>query len=170
MMCLIRIVDGKPFEHPILTDNYLQVYPDTDLDNLPEGLAWFERKLRPELPEGYVFVSENSVYEFDGNVWTDVWKIRELTAEEIAKYQQDEIQFFNKLVSNKKEKAVADLQECTNEAGIATLNEYLSLLNTLVFTTYKDLESVRIPPYPKKLEDGSYATINASGSAPNVIG
>ena len=43
MECIIKIVDGVPFEHPIILDNFVSAYPELDLNNLPPEWAKFER-------------------------------------------------------------------------------------------------------------------------------
>jgi len=166
MMCLIKIVDGQPFEHPMLIDNYLQAYPNTDLQNLPAGLAWFERKLRPELPEGSMFVDEQSVYEFDGTVWTDVWRIRDKTDAEKAADEQHRVELYHKYAQTIKSYFEEELAKCTTEANSAIVQNILDAINaTLADAT----GTLTLPPLPKKDKDGNWSTINTSGSAPNVI-
>jgi len=76
----IRIIDGKPFEHPILGDNFRQAFPDIDTDNLPANFARFTRVPEPDL--GVYEVCEGCTYEWDGDTVTDVHHVRNMTAEE----------------------------------------------------------------------------------------
>ena len=79
----IKIVDGKPFEHPITGDNLELVFPGIDLENLPEGFAKFQRIPQP-IPGVYELV-EDCTYETNesGTVY-DAWVVRSMTAAEIA--------------------------------------------------------------------------------------
>lgn len=160
-MCIIRIVDGVPFEHPIVLENFKDAFPEVDLNApLPNGFAWFERKLRPDLPAGAVFVDEKSVYEFDGNVWTDVWRIRDKTQEED---QQDIQAHYNSLLQTFTEL----MQQYTDPADIAVwqakIDEITAALDQspLVF---------KIILAPRKDDNGQWITTTSSGGAPNVIG
>jgi hypothetical protein len=82
MKLFIQIKDGKPFEHPIMEENFVSAFPDVDLNNLPPQFAKFERVQRPILGPYQVFVSENPDYELDGDTWKDVWRIRDMSNEE----------------------------------------------------------------------------------------
>lgn len=90
MELFIRIKDGQPFEHPIFGDNFRQAFPDVDVNNLPPEFARFERVERPVLDQYEVLVSEDPTYELVDGVYKDVWKKRDMTAEErVAKRQAD---------------------------------------------------------------------------------
>lgn len=92
MELFIRIKDGQPFEHPILGNNFCQAFPDIDVNNLPVEFARFERVEFPVLSEYEVMVSETSTYEFIDGVWKDVWRKRDMTAEEREATRQAAIQ------------------------------------------------------------------------------
>ena len=162
MMCIIRIVDGKPFEHPIMLNNFQQAFPDIDLNApLPDGFAWFERKLRPELEDlKERFVTGESEYIFDGNVWTDSWKVRDHTAEELQ-------EMYLKIYNNYKQHILDMKQEFPAAEDQAFLqNQYdladaYSKENPLVF---------RHMFAPHKNESGIWISTNAPGTSPNVIG
>lgn len=88
MELFIRIKDGQPFEHPILENNFRQAFPDVDTNNLPAEFAKFVRVEKP-IPKLYeVLDSEESTYQFIDGVWTDVWSLRDMTAEEKLALQQ----------------------------------------------------------------------------------
>lgn len=80
MELYIRIVNGQPFEHPILGDNFRQAFPEIDVVNLPPEFAKFERLERPRL--GAYEVYEGVTYELDGGVYKDVHHVRQMNAQE----------------------------------------------------------------------------------------
>jgi hypothetical protein len=82
MQLYIRIVNGQPFEHPILEDNFVFAFPDVDISNLPSEFARFERVECPQLAT--TFQVDEAHYEWFGDVVKDVWTVREMTAEEIV--------------------------------------------------------------------------------------
>jgi len=83
MELYIRIKDGKPFEHPILGDNFRQAFPHIDTNNLPPEFARFVRVAAPT-NIGVFEVCEESVYELVDGVYTDIHNVRPMTAEEKA--------------------------------------------------------------------------------------
>ncbi len=80
MELYIRIKDGKPFEHPILGDNFRQAFPSVDTNNLPPEFARFVRVAPPTI--GVFEVCEDCTYELVDGVYTDVHNVRSMTAEE----------------------------------------------------------------------------------------
>ena len=88
MELYIRIKDGQPFEHPIFGDNFREAFPDVDVNNLPPEFARFERVERPKPGVYEVMVSDEPTYEFIDGVYKDVWRKRDMTAEEKAATQQ----------------------------------------------------------------------------------
>lgn len=83
MELFIQIRDGNPHEHPIFGDNFRAAFPDIDPNNLPPEFARFVRTEMPS-PDGvYRTVAPN--YVWDGNVVTDDWIVRDMTAEEKEK-------------------------------------------------------------------------------------
>ena len=95
MELFIRIKDGQPFEHPIFGDNFREVFPDVDVNNLPPEFARFERIECPLLGVYEVMDSEEPTYELIDGVYKDVWHIRNMTAEEKTAKQQAVITNFN---------------------------------------------------------------------------
>lgn len=81
MRLFIRIQDGQPFEHPILEDNFKQAFPHIDADNLPNGFADFVRVAPPIVG---VFELLDTAYQMVNGVWTDVYTISQMTAEQKA--------------------------------------------------------------------------------------
>lgn len=82
MKLFIRIVDGMPFEHPIIEENFCQVFPDVDINNLPPEFARFERIELPRIKPYEVY--EGTTYELDKDCYKDVHHIRSMTDEERA--------------------------------------------------------------------------------------
>ncbi|CAB4122500.1 hypothetical protein UFOVP35_25 [uncultured Caudovirales phage] len=85
MILYIEIENGLPKNHPAFEENLLQAFPAIPL-------TW-EKFVRVERPiftnVGYkVVVGDNPTYEKVDGVWTDVWALRDMTAEEKAAKQQ----------------------------------------------------------------------------------
>lgn len=80
MELYIRIKDGRPFEHPILGDNFREAFPDIDTNNLPSTFARFTRVPEPVL--GTYEIYEGCTYEQEGDKITDVHQVRDMTAAE----------------------------------------------------------------------------------------
>lgn len=80
MELFIRIKDGKPFEHPILGDNFRDAFPDIDPDHLPSDFARFERIPQPSI--GPYEINEGVIYQWDNDRVKDVWQIRQMTEQE----------------------------------------------------------------------------------------
>jgi len=95
MELFIKIVDGQPSEHPILGDNFREVYPDIDTANLPSNFARFERVEQPVINKFQVV--EGPVYQWVDGVVKDVWSVREMNDAERAEVIQQEVNFANEL-------------------------------------------------------------------------
>lgn len=86
MELFIRIKDGQPFEHPIFGDNFCLAFPHVNTNNLP---AEFARFVRVKAPVVGVYEKNQTVsYQLVNGVYTDVFSIEQMTAEEIAAKQQ----------------------------------------------------------------------------------
>lgn len=88
MELFIRVVNGQPFEHPILGDNFRAAFPDVDVNNLPPEFARFERVVAPKLRPYETLAPNDPTYELVDGVYKDVWHKREMTPEEISAKQQ----------------------------------------------------------------------------------
>jgi len=95
MELFIRIQDGTTVGHPIMGDNFAQAFPEIDKNNLPPQFARFVRVERPALGVYDVMVADEPTYQQVDGVWTDVWSVREMTAEEKAARQQAVRDAFN---------------------------------------------------------------------------
>jgi hypothetical protein len=79
MELFIRIVDGKPVNHPIVKENLLMAFPDVDLDTTSDFML-FERVAMPQLEKYQVHVG--TTYELIDGVYKDVHEVRDMTQEE----------------------------------------------------------------------------------------
>ena len=86
MNLYIRIVNGKPVEHPIIEENFIQAFPDEDINNLSANFAKFTRV--PQPPTGVYEEYMGVEYVADENGYTDNHIFRPFTPEEIAAKQQ----------------------------------------------------------------------------------
>lgn len=82
MRLFIRLKNGQPFEHPIFEHNFVEAFPDIDLNALPENFAEFIRVPVKELDTFEVHVETK--YEWSGSFVTDVHYYRPMTEEEKA--------------------------------------------------------------------------------------
>ena len=80
MELFIRIVDGAPFEHPIMGDNFREAFPHIDTENLPPEFARFVRVAMPTI--GVYEVYEGASYGLVNGVYTDVHDVRQMTEQE----------------------------------------------------------------------------------------
>lgn len=80
MELFIQIKDGKPFEHPILADNFFAVFPGVDPNNLPSEFAKFVRVAPPKI--GVYENYEGLTYEMIDGVCTDVHYVVPMTQEQ----------------------------------------------------------------------------------------
>ena len=75
--------NGNPINHPAFEDNLIQAF-----GTVPNNWKPFIRVQRP-VPSVYqVLDSQDPTYEKVDGVWTDVWILRDMTAEEKAAKQQ----------------------------------------------------------------------------------
>lgn len=83
MKLYIQIKDGSPINHPALEDNLIQAF-----GQIPNDWEAFTRVERPTPTLYQLIENEHSVYSKVDGVWTDVWFLRDMTAEEIQTRQQ----------------------------------------------------------------------------------
>lgn len=84
---IIRLKNDQPFEHPMLVENFVQAFPDVDVNNLPEWVTTFERVAAPDI--GVYEIAEGPTYEKIGNVVRDSWSVRPMTETEITTLQNN---------------------------------------------------------------------------------
>lgn len=83
MNLYIETENGIPKNHPALENNLIQAF-----GAIPAHWEPFIRVERPTTGIYQVLESDEVVYAKVDGVWTDVWSVRELTAEEKAAKQQ----------------------------------------------------------------------------------
>jgi hypothetical protein len=83
MNLYIETENGVTKNHPAYEDNLIQAF-----GSVPEHWEPFIRVQRPEPTLYQTFDNPESVYSKVNGVWTDIWSLRDMTAEEkIAKQQ-----------------------------------------------------------------------------------
>lgn len=83
MNLFIETENGATKNHPAFEDNLIQAF-----SSVPEHWKLFIRVERP-IPTMYQTMdSQEPVYAQVDGVWTDVWSLRDMTAEEVAAKQQ----------------------------------------------------------------------------------
>ena len=91
MNLYIEIKNGVTKNHPAFEGNLLQAF-----GSVPAHWEPFTRVERP-VPSVYqILESDEAVYAKINGVWTDVWTVREMTAEEKTAKQQAVVTAFNK--------------------------------------------------------------------------
>ena len=90
MNLYIETENGISKNHPALENNLIQAF-----GAIPENWEKFVRVEPPTLDLYQVFASDEPVYSKIDGVWTDVWMLRDMTAEEKATKQQDVRDAFN---------------------------------------------------------------------------
>jgi hypothetical protein len=90
MNLYIQTQDGQPINHPAFEDNLLQAF-----GTIPENWEPFVRVQKP-IPTMYqVLEAEEPIYQKVDDAWTDVWLLRNMTAEEKTVKQQAVRDAFN---------------------------------------------------------------------------
>ena len=80
----IEIENGMPKSHPAYEENLIQAF-----GQVPSHWELFVRVEQPHPTPYQIFNSENLSYQKVNGVWTDVWDIREMTADEKNAKQQE---------------------------------------------------------------------------------
>lgn len=86
MKLFIRIKDGMPFEHPIMENNFIQAFPDVDINNLPSEFAVFERV--PQPPTQLYEIYDKVTYEWVDGIVKDVHYFKPMTEEQRNEYDR----------------------------------------------------------------------------------
>jgi hypothetical protein len=88
MKLFIQIEDGQTVNHPAFENNLIQAF-----GAVPDHWERFVRVERP-IPGVYeILESDQPVYQKVDGVWTDVWSLRPMTEDEIAKQKMLETEF-----------------------------------------------------------------------------
>jgi hypothetical protein len=147
MDCIIRIVDGKPFEHPIVMENFYSAFPQIDVNNLPSGFAKFDRLHPPSSLEGqthYHYMGHHYVFNESINAWTDEWFLIEMTEEEKTATRLRQKEMVDAGIAHSIEIARQYLEEAAEE------NKHLwqTHIDELTNFTYDDPFNVTLPVRP----------------------
>jgi hypothetical protein len=160
MNLYIQIKDGQPFEHPIFEDNFIQAFPNVDINNLPLEFAKFRRipieecGLTNDDPLKKLFVTNYRLAN-DG-FWEDAWEVVDKNADELQKSQEvkteEKLSFAKFILSNLKNKANEIYASLTDESEKQAWDTYFSIMS------FEDPVShdITIPKYPIKNEEGKY--------------
>jgi hypothetical protein len=158
MNLYIRLMDGKPFEHPIFEDNLIEAFPEIDLNNLPPNLARFNRiqvhECGIEHPTDHTkkLAVVDYVLHDDGETWKDQWDIVDRKPHEIEhalRYHphMSVKQSFAGLANNIK-------ATLTDPDEIEVFDSYLNLLDAVEILP-NDFSTL-FPLPPIKNADGKY--------------
>ena len=90
MNLYIETENGVTKNHPAFEDNLIQAF-----GSIPEHWEPFTRVKKPILTTYQILEPNSPIYTKIDGVWTDVWTVREMTAEEITAKQQEVIDDFN---------------------------------------------------------------------------
>lgn len=83
MNLYIEIEDGQAKNHPAFEDNLLQAF-----GRIPDHWEPFARTEKPSLGIYQVFDEPEFSYSKVNGVWTEVWAVRNMTAEEVVAKQE----------------------------------------------------------------------------------
>ena len=86
MNLYIQTENGQTVNHPAFESNLIAAF-----GGVPDHWKPFVRVERPTLGVYEVLESEQPAYQMVDGVWTDVWTVRPMTAEEIAAVHQQVI-------------------------------------------------------------------------------
>ena len=89
MNLYIETENGQTKNHPAYESNLMQAFGE-----IPSHWEPFIRVERPVLGMYQVLESDEPVYAKVNGVWTHVWTVREMTAEEKTTKQQEVVDFF----------------------------------------------------------------------------
>lgn len=90
MELYIKVENGQVVSHPAYAHNLMQAF-----QMIPEGWEPFVRTNPPEITAAQKLNTDDPKYHKANGVWTDLWEITELTAEEKAAKKEQVISEFN---------------------------------------------------------------------------
>jgi hypothetical protein len=77
---VIRVENNTTLNFPIVWENFIQVFPNADYNNLPLG---YMQVNKAEIPELRSFeVCEDTHYLIENNVVNEIYTVREMTEQE----------------------------------------------------------------------------------------
>ena len=169
MRLFIQILNGQPYQHPIIEDNFRDAFPHVDVDNLPSEFAEFIRVPKPNPGANpQLFLIDRLSYQWVGSQVHDVWSVDSMSDAEKEAALSERVQTIENRLAQCKNFAHSHISSETG-AGLEVWKTYLQTLidfkyaKANAFTTF-------VPPLPTKNLDGEWVTTESAGSAPNVIG
>jgi predicted HNH restriction endonuclease len=160
----IKILNGKPVDHPLLGSNL--VYLKVDLSNLPEDYAVFHRVEKNVTPNRFEIVYSTYEWNTDKTAIQDVWHVRDMTDSEKDEKLGMMLGIAKDHIEQLKSTAAFEIEHAVNSEDAEVWQNYLESLNE--FSPTKTNLAVPIPP--RKDESGKWISVNSPGSTPNVIG
>lgn len=113
MNLYIETENGATKNHPAFEDNLIQAF-----GSVPNNWEAFVRVERP-IPTLYQTMDDEPTYSKVDGVWTDVWSLRDMTAEEKLAKQQAVIDYFNNRPQSENWSAwILDEATCTMQPPI----------------------------------------------------
>ena len=155
MELFIRIVDGQPFEHPILGENFRRAFPDIDTNNLPPQFARFVRIPAPRINQ--LEVLEGPVYQWVDGVVQDVWTVREMNPTEREAKILLLTNFANEMHQDAISRVKASLAATTDPVLQQGWNDWLTALNAWVLV---DPLNPNVPSAPEVIRQHLIASRN----------
>ena len=143
--------NGNPINHPAFEDNLLQAF-----GAIPEHWEPFNRIEKPVATIYQVFDFEKPTYQKIDGVWTDIWALRDMTAEEKLTKQQAVRDAFNtrEQISNWSAWTL-DEDTCTMQPPIPKPTPDQTKLDAKIFTFWCGSEN-NWKDTPTKPTDGQY--------------
>jgi hypothetical protein len=160
MNLYIQIKNGQPFEHPILEDNFIETFPNLDVNNLPPEFARFRRitvedcGISIDDPSKKLVMTDYRLAN-DG-FWEDVWEAVDKDVNQLQRLQEveneEKLNIAIGLLSSLKNKANEIYDALTNESEKQAWDTYFSKMSFENPITH----DITIPKYPIKNEEGKY--------------
>ena len=150
MNLYIETNNGQTVNHPAFEENLIQAF-----GSIPEHWEAFVRVEKP-IPSLYQFVDEQPTYQKINDVWTDVWNLRDMTAEEKSAKQQAVRDEFNTREQASNWSAwTLDEATCTMQPPIPRPVPDQAKLDAKIFTAWCGAEN-NWKDTPTKPTDGQY--------------
>jgi hypothetical protein len=152
MNLYIETENGQTKNHPAFEDNLIQAF-----GSVPSNWEAFVRVERPDLMIYQVFDSDMPNYAKVDGVWTDVWSIRDMTAEEKTAKQQVVIDAFNSRKQSENWSAwILDDATCTMIPPITRPEPNQTKLDAGIFTVWCGADNNWKDTPPKPVDNNQY--------------
>ena len=129
--------DGNFINHPAFENNLIEAF-----GSVPEHWELFNRVERPRPNVYQILVNDEATYEKVNDIWTDVWNLRDMTAEEKSAKQQTVRDAFNTRDQASNWSAwVLDEVTCTMQPPIPRPDPDQTKLDANIFTVWCGAEN-----------------------------